>query len=446
MSRWCRYLLCAGGVALVLWLLPSRGRPSVKSLTAGGKEATSLHFVGTSSCSARACHGSLDPVIDKDTHILRDEYPKWLLRDRHARAYETLLKEKSQLIAKNLGGKQPAHERADCLACHAMPQFHEPAKLSELQLGVSCESCHGPASKWLEEHTQPTWRKLNPSDKVAKGMLFVTNNDKDSRAKACVGCHVGAPAAAPFLDRDVNHDLIAAGHPRLNFEFSSFLANLPAHWNEDHHAKKEDSLCAWATGQIESARAAVKLLEHRAGKKERWPEFAEYDCFACHHNLQAEDNWRQKPSAGGRKPGTLPWGTWYFAMPELLAKYGNADGNLSGLLAKLKAEMEKPLPSVPLPTENLDAQLVALGKRVAKLDRGKLVDLLARAESDHGWDVAEQLFLGACALPEKTPGMRKELAALDQHRALKPGRSSPEGFSPSKFFAGFKQALKAAQP
>jgi hypothetical protein len=30
--------------------------------------------------------------------------------------------------------------------------------------------------------------------------------------------------------RDVNHDLIAAGHPRLSFELSAFMATMPPHW------------------------------------------------------------------------------------------------------------------------------------------------------------------------------------------------------------------------
>ena len=32
----------------------------------------------------------------------------------------------------------------------------------------------------------------------------------------------------------MNHDLVAAGHPRLNFEYASYLAAYPKHWKEPH--------------------------------------------------------------------------------------------------------------------------------------------------------------------------------------------------------------------
>jgi hypothetical protein len=41
-----------------------------------------------------------------------------------------------------------------------------------------------------------------------------------------------------------------------------------------------------------------------------WPEYAELDCFACHHNLvAAKDSWRQERGyAGpGRRPGNAPF-------------------------------------------------------------------------------------------------------------------------------------------
>src|SRR5207249_2939948 len=121
--------------------------------------------------------------------------------------------------------------------------------------------------------------------------------------------------------RDVNHDLIAAGHPRLNFEFGAFLANLPPHWKEKTHKPEEcHNARTWAVGQVVAAQAALELLADRADpKKEKpWPEFAEYGCYACHHDL-GEPSWRQQRGYGGRTPGALPWSNWYFAMPRLLA-------------------------------------------------------------------------------------------------------------------------------
>jgi len=39
-----------------------------------------------------------------------------------------------------------------------------------------------------------------------------------------------------------------------------------------------------------------------------WPEYAELDCFACHHSLtSAKDSWRQERGYPGRRPGNPPW-------------------------------------------------------------------------------------------------------------------------------------------
>ena len=81
------------------------------------------------------------------------------------------------------------------------------------QDGVNCESCHGPAQLWLAEHTQYGWNNRPPLEKERLGMR--PTRELPERAAVCVGCHVGPPG------RDMNHDLIAAGHPRLNFEFAA---------------------------------------------------------------------------------------------------------------------------------------------------------------------------------------------------------------------------------
>src|SRR5262249_45161428 len=142
--------------------------------------------------------------------------------------------------------------------------------------------------------------------------------------------------------------LIAAGHPRLNFEFGAYHANMPHHWSDarDKDAKYGDAgpdfeARAWAVGQAVTADAALKLLAHRADKESApWPEFAEYDCFACHHNLQGK-SWRQERDLK-RAAGSLTWGTWYFPMPRLLAKMDKEP--LSGL-EELEREMSKAVPS-----------------------------------------------------------------------------------------------------
>ena len=124
------------------------------------------------------------------------------------------------------------------------------------EAGVACESCHGPAQRWLNEHYREGWRTRTPSEKHAVGMA--DTRSLRGRAESCVPCHVGA------ADMDVNHDLIAAGHPPLHFEFAAYHANLPRHWDDAKDTdsrlggKRDFEARAWAIGQVVSARAALE--------------------------------------------------------------------------------------------------------------------------------------------------------------------------------------------
>src|SRR5262249_39929757 len=146
-----------------------------------------------------------------------------------------------------------------CLACHATSgPASNPALAAVVRAdGVGCESCHGPAGSWLALHTTYEWDGLTPLEKEQRfGM--VRNADLGRRAETCARCHVGEAG------REVDHDLIAAGHPRLAFEFAAYLAKLPAHWVEkERNAAPDFPARAWAIGQAVTAKAAIELLHER---------------------------------------------------------------------------------------------------------------------------------------------------------------------------------------
>src|SRR5258707_1231750 len=105
------------------------------------------------------------------------------------------------------------------------------------------------AEKWRMAHYLPDWKQKTPQEKERLGMR--PTKDLVARAKLCAECHVGT------AEREVNHDLIAAGHPRLNFEFAAYLANMPAHWREEgENARLDFGARACAVGQLVSAQAA----------------------------------------------------------------------------------------------------------------------------------------------------------------------------------------------
>lgn len=395
-------------------------------------------FAGTASCSGRSCHGGLEPSGAK---IRQDEYTEWLTHDKHADAFQVLFNERSETIVRNLGDHKKAYEDIRCLSCHVTPYASAgdvaPAHAqAETMFGVGCESCHGSARDWLGAHTTKEWQQFKPDQKRKRGMIPVEH--PADLARACVGCHVGAPPKDGVPTRDVNHDLIAAGHPRLNFELDVFLANLPPHWNNEAKEKRDGKdihAKIWAHGQLATAEAALQLLDDRADIKNSrpWPEFTEYDCFACHHDLQAK-SWRQERTVGvgrtggaGRRLGALPWGTWNFTMIRQI-------GVGSKSLDSLEAVMRQPSPNraqVAEHSRNVLAELQPLLNRQETWDAGAPQRWLAafakdkRLTDDPSWDAATQLYLAIHALD---PSRRSEMQEFAKRLAFPKCYDSPQQF------------------
>ena len=237
--------------------LSSSRQPSTTAITA---------YKGAGSCSAVACHGSISSVAGSS--VLRNEHTTWISDDRHSRAFQVLFDERSQRIAYNLAaGKDPvpAAEDTRCLACHTTPRPESLLRATKWmnQDGVGCESCHGSSEKWLGLHTTDKWKGISPREKQDNYGFTYTKNVVH-RVELCASCHVGQDARDGFPLRDVNHDLIAAGHPRLNFEFAAYQENQPKHWNDNKPAAAEAAADfparAWALGQLVSAKAALELV------------------------------------------------------------------------------------------------------------------------------------------------------------------------------------------
>ena len=313
----------------------------------------------TQSCFTSSCHGSLTPDLHEDA-IRADEYFVWQ-NDPHARAHQTLFGARSTAIFQRLGltddQLQPLTGQADrfqtawtnCLACHetnrhlaALSSETELPRVSLLKIvdrdpeGVSCESCHGDARGWLHRHYRTDWKTLGNDHQQELG--YIPGDNVAARVKRCATCHVGSNAG------DVNHDLIAAGHPALRFEYVWYSSRLPRHWMSGRraavaqgvgqHTGKDSAMAPadptrdWLIGQLVTAIAALEQLERRAAESETngsWPELSEYNCFACHHDLK-RDSWRRERgipglAATGSKKSRLvvPWGNWNLELIQTIA-------------------------------------------------------------------------------------------------------------------------------
>ena len=363
-------------VGIECWPKPSSGERN-DSFSFTETTRRSPQTLSLSSCAG--CHGSHDVTLNQNSdQRWKSAYQIWVSCDPHAGAYHALRNKRSRLIVAALASGSSVERSAvrqtnvseneyqqilnqRCVACHSsvppamsveMAQRsigsdasdHPKSATLLMGTGVNCHSCHSvdpldqpDGNPWIEAHTKVGWHEPTV-DQVAMGLQNLA--DLSWRARTCVRCHVGTAAG------DVNHDLIAAGHPRLEFEFASYLARLPKHWQEPELADFT-SRC-WSAGKLETARATLNLLNHRATLATQqsgpWPEFAEYDCGSCHHSLAGQ---RMALTDVSQPRSWLIW-----SQPQLT---GLANPDLS----RLRNEMQRPYPDPATILQLADARIEA---------------------------------------------------------------------------------------
>ena len=306
-------------------------------------------LLGTSSCASAACHNQeVAGVKGREYDVARQDLA-------HQRAYEVLFGERSQKMVrayypqlKHAPVVSPQHD-ALCVKCHVHPCVTqspiatiEGSRQFRLEDGVSCESCHGAAGGWIDRHHRPEWKTISAHDKRTQFGMEDTRSIA-GRARTCVRCHVGGP------DAEVDHELIAAGHPRLAFEFSGYHSLMSKHWDE---AIDRDPACggrpdferqAWAEGQLVALEAALTLLKHRL-RTNRFRELAEFDCYACHHDLKKVGD-KQDREYIGRKPGQVPWNVWNTCQLDSVADLLGKASSVGIALVPIRDEMQKLKPA-----------------------------------------------------------------------------------------------------
>ena len=333
---------------------------------AQSSKAPEAKYIGPGSCAATACHGSVKPVAE--SRILQNEYSTWILKDKHARAYQVLAGDVGKRMARLLKLGAKAEESPKCLACHALYTTPERrGRPFEITEGVSCENCHGPAQAWLGQHTE----RESP-EKHARSLQLGMADTRSvvRRTEKCLSCHLGTN------EKFVDHEMIAAGHPDLFFELDSFSAVMPRHWKQPRESAPLKPAAGpdgdanwtgvrdWGAGQAVQLRAAMERLAWRAkneryDKKDVWPEYSELSCFACHHALgPAKGSWRQEHGYAGRRPGDPAWNASRYIVFRVIARQVD-----------------------PGAAQELDRRLAAVGDEMSKLnpDRAAVASLAAEA-------------------------------------------------------------------
>jgi hypothetical protein len=337
--NWLRQLPAAVTVC-ALWLF---GLPlAAREPTAVRLDQPASKMIGMMSCASASCHGqTVDDAFRTGT--ARQEFSLWLESDPHAGAARTLdSPEFRRILALVSSGREdgpPASEvYVRCAQCHD-PQGltvagKEPAALMTAPAdagtrGISCESCHGPAEQWLTEH----YRHDRSKEELAALGMIDTGNPL-VRARQCAACHVGDDT------RDMNHDMIAAGHPPLRFELSAYHDLIKRkHWSDAERIEtRHFKAMLWAAGQLATIESTAALLKSRAQRAATpraddkpaasWPEFAEFDCLACHQRLRPANVATPRVDLTSR--GMPRWQPWNLALaPRLLKEVPAGDISLA---------------------------------------------------------------------------------------------------------------------
>lgn len=374
---------------------------ALSSSLAVADESHRTHVLGSLSCSSTACHGRQPDYSSRPR--LREEFSRWLQTDPHARAKETLASEKYEAILVRVSrrddGQIDPQVQARCAKCHdPLGMSGSEISPSSFGHGVGCESCHGNAEKWLARHYE---RDVERSELLSLGMIDTKN--LQIRSRLCARCHVGS------AEQDMNHDMIAAGHPPLRFELAAYHDLLPhKHWDDSRERleNRDFQVQLWAAGQQASALASLELLEARCANTTRssWPEFAEYNCFSCHRTVAGTTS-----SSAGRPT----WSRWNFVFAH--------EPNLG----ELQSLFNRSFP--PDPTKVREASEVAReGLRgrssIDNITGNELLRMLSAAlsdsEADSDWETRCQQYLALLAAERS---YRDELAKSQHFARLPPG-------------------------
>lgn len=393
-------------------------------------ELPAARYVGTGSCSSSNCHGGVHPI--KGSDILGNEYTTWLKHDKHSKAYTNLQNPDGKRMAALMGLGDPTKESL-CLECHStyVPDATMRGEKFDLEDGVSCESCHGAAEKWLESHAV---LGATHQQNIDRGLSDTVSLSK--RAELCLSCHFGDN------NKSVTHDLYGAGHPRLTFELDTYAALEPRHWllDRDYTTRKGSyvPLAAWFAGQTRQAQSILERLSSpEQSKKGLFPELSLFDCYSCHHSL-SDEQWKHR-SYGGN-PGRLRLNL----APLLLlqAALERVEPSISEEMNPLVATLHQDYQETG--AGNSISQLLTLtSERIARFSShlqvtpelcdavfGSLANFGAKVESPK-FEVAEQIAMGLQATLASSPRLAKkhERALLKIFGTL----ANSKAFDPARF-------------
>jgi len=143
----------------------------------GALQAQSFKYIGAAKC--KMCHMKASKG---------EQYNIWM-KGPHASALKTLATPEALAIAKEKGIADPATDPG-CLKCHTTTGHIEKSLVAGIKSsdGVSCESCHGPGSRYKGASIMK-----NREMAMKNGMILPTE-------EVCKSCHnPESPTYKPFV-------------------------------------------------------------------------------------------------------------------------------------------------------------------------------------------------------------------------------------------------------
>jgi hypothetical protein len=182
---------------LALFAFPAMLFSDGATVDGSGAPVARNRYIGVNRC--KTCHSAEESG---------DQYAAWKGM-KHAEAFEVLASDEAKKLAKAKGIADP-QKAEECMKCHDTAFGKPKAEVHRSfkhELGVQCESCHGPGEKHLKARMMAAATETAPAkySAIAEGEII-----SDPPMETCLACHNDeSPGFKPFcfykFKADIRH-------------------------------------------------------------------------------------------------------------------------------------------------------------------------------------------------------------------------------------------------
>ena len=226
---------------------------------------------------------------------------------------------------------------------------------------------------------------------------------------------MGGPPTSDGAIREVTHDLIAAGHPRLAFELRSYKRGEPPHWR-DRFASPEGPespgpVDEWAVGRLGALanflrQVTTQSQAARSGDRGItcgiWPEFTAFDCHGCHRPAELVASPTVPVRRSGPPPGAPRLEPMHFAHLDVILPQAALE-SIANARAAVERSWIRPPESAPFDAAVRAIEHVAprLRGELAAMPAGELAGRIVAGTNAANWAEAASALAGLEAVADR---------------------------------------------